>query len=244
MFKIASIAASLMLLAGCSGFEQYLKSMKGHDGGSFRQDILDMLDSDTKSLKEIGLYVHQGRIPRDFRQIRWNDERFNRRSSPNRGRLEMLFEKAEDGRICFLRSIGEVVGNDESLQEALARLTRIAESYDFAIEAHTSIDSPESRTREIWPTHSAPDLDTTEVVDTLTKQVYERGELRTRLTAEFRDCGDLPPLTPESRFLTVAVRPHNSSEFDTAYVMFWVLTDSEGKGSIREDAAVAGNTPS
>lgn len=239
MFKAAFIAMTLLLFAGCGGVERYVKAIVGNDGGPFRKEVLDMVDRDDNSLENHGTYVYQGRIPRDLRPPPREDKRFKPRAVPfyrfNHG-LEFTFEKAEDGRICFLRQHAEYVGRDESLKDTLDRLTRIATSYEFAIETHMSIDAPEVRTRDIWPSRPAPDLDTTEVVDSETRRKYVNGEARTRLTVLFRDCGDLPPLTQESRFLTLAVRPNNSAETDDPYVLFWVLTDAEGKGSIREDA--------
>ncbi|NMO15102.1 hypothetical protein HPC49_26690 [Pyxidicoccus fallax] len=231
---------SLALLPGCLG-EAYMvaRAIKRSGNGPFYNQIQGMLDEGE------GARRYPGRIPRDLALFTEGDERFKGEARPyaTAGGPLLRFDSAPEGRICFRKLQSEDVFDFGP--EELARVDRLNRAYDFAVEAHDSLDEPALREREVWPTgSSARQLDSIEVLDVERGTRDNPGRARTKryVLTELRLCGPRPPAVETGRMLTVSVRPHEGVELSTdPYVLFWVLTDDQGQGEVRGPKQVASN---
>ncbi len=192
----------------------------GSSGGSYKAAIQSALDHDESyPIKEYGADSQvTGFLPSSL-DLQYADEGTRLKAKAERRDAKLIFEKVEEGKICFVQPVTEKVFDFGDEQRA--RVERIGRSFSFAAELTGPLNAEAVANRPLAP---GPNSSTLEVVEVSGVEPMTTPKGR-YLSLRLRRCGPAPVKVNNAYYLTVIVTPTEGVELNSdPYVLVWHLS--------------------
>lgn len=225
--QILLLSATAMAASGCEIAYVLAKRKEARgEGGPYRQSIQSLLYHDKEyPVAEYGEETQcVGRIPASFDEESSVEGLRLRARHEERGTTNLIFAGIDDGQICFVHPVVQEVINFSD--EELARVERIASSYELVAEFAGPLTSPAVTERGLKPGPGAAALKKAVTVGAETHTSTSSGSSygKKYMVLTQRRCAPAPrkPKKAPVEWLTVLVTPKKSVELDDdPYLLAW-----------------------